>query len=88
MLYVYEGQAHIEGQVAESGHLVLFDSGSEAVLTTGHSKGMRALLLSGHPFGAPIARYGPFVMNTHTELAKAFSDYQAGRMGTLNSKDA
>ena len=49
---------------------------------------MRALLLSGHPFGAPIARYGPFVMNTHTELAKAFSDYQAGRMGTLNSKDA
>jgi quercetin 2,3-dioxygenase len=41
------------------------------------------LLLGGLPSGAPIAHYGPFVMNTRAEIAQAVEDYQAGRLGTV-----
>jgi redox-sensitive bicupin YhaK (pirin superfamily) len=44
--------------------------------------------MSGKPISEPIARYGPFVMNTKAELVQAVEDYQRGRMGHLSSPDA
>ena len=44
---------------------------------------LQALLLTGRPLGEPIARYGPFVMNTEAEIHQAFEDYRAGRMGFI-----
>lgn len=41
------------------------------------------IFFSGKPLGEPIARYGPFVMNTAAELQQAFAEYQLGKMGYL-----
>jgi redox-sensitive bicupin YhaK (pirin superfamily) len=43
------------------------------------------LLIGGVPLGEPVARYGPFVMNTEAEIHEAIDDYRAGRLGRIAS---
>jgi redox-sensitive bicupin YhaK (pirin superfamily) len=79
-LYVYEGELAI-GEPATKvgrGHVAVLGAGDELrVVADGPARG---LLVAGKPIGEPVARYGPFVMNTRDELEKAFEDYRAGTL--------
>ena len=63
----------------ESGHR-LYD-GDEVVVAS--ERAAELLLIGGAPLDEPIARYGPFVMNTVGELRQAMLDYQTGRFGVI-----
>jgi redox-sensitive bicupin YhaK (pirin superfamily) len=43
------------------------------------------LLIAGVPLNEPVARYGPFVMNTEGEIRQAIEDYRLGRMGAIDA---
>ena len=45
------------------------------------------LILAGKPLNEPIARHGPFVMNTREEIQQAVEDYQSGKMGEIAPND-
>ena len=47
----------------------------------GAAESSEIIVLTGEPIGEPVARYGPFVMNTEQEIRQAFSDFEKGRFG-------
>jgi quercetin 2,3-dioxygenase len=81
-LYVYEGAMRV-GEGSDAATVTAQElaelSPGEAVVLEGREAGSRAILVAGRPLREPVARYGPFVMNTREELMQAFADYQAGR---------
>jgi redox-sensitive bicupin YhaK (pirin superfamily) len=90
MVYVLDGQ----GTVGLDGHPV--QAHQTAVLGEGDTVTVRAestqqsatgslevLVLGGRPIRETVAHYGPFVMNTESEIRQAFEDFQAGRLGTI-----
>jgi quercetin 2,3-dioxygenase len=64
----------------ERGHLIL---GALDATQDSSAPNLEVLILGGRPIRESVAQYGPFVMNTRAELAEAFEDYQAGRMGQI-----
>lgn len=68
---------------ATEGNLVVCDRTSGSVNIGAVDRACEILLLGGEPLNEPIARYGPFVMNTREEIIQAFEDYQEGRLGSI-----
>jgi len=66
-----------EGQMLRPPKLVVFGDGDQ-VQVAAAGQGARFLLVSGKPLGEPIARYGPFVMNTAGEIQRALEDLRNG----------
>ncbi|HEY0681538.1 MAG TPA: pirin family protein [Steroidobacter sp.] len=87
LVYVFKGAATIgsDQRKVEEGQAALLGSGDSVQLSVAAEASGPAeiLLLSGKPLHEPVARYGPFVMNTREEIEQAFRDYQSGRFGLI-----
>jgi redox-sensitive bicupin YhaK (pirin superfamily) len=77
--YVFEGEGLFGDEQAKIGHprLVVFEDGDQVKVRTGKEL-VRFLLVSGKPLHEPVARYGPFVMNTREEIEQALEDLRRG----------
>ncbi|GEQ99971.1 hypothetical protein JCM17845_05950 [Iodidimonas gelatinilytica] len=74
---VCEGSLLVAGDRVPKGDLAVLSVGDGVHLEA--EAGTQALLLAAQPWHEPIARHGPFVMNSRAELVQAVQDYQAGR---------
>lgn len=81
-IYVYEGSASVgvgrEAATINAQELAVLGDGADVRLE-GRAARSRAILVAGKPLREPVARYGPFVMNTREEIMQAFADYQSGK---------
>ncbi len=86
-LYVFEGTMQVGDEPAartvRTHELAVLSDGGQVLLrgvTAGaDGRTARAILVAGRPLREPVAKYGPFVMNTREELQQAFADFQNGR---------
>ncbi|MGH7841281.1 MAG: pirin family protein [Candidatus Binataceae bacterium] len=85
--YVFAGAARFGAdarQVRAHQLAVLENDGESVSFAAAHAEEpLELLLIGGVPLREPIARYGPFVMNTKAEIAQAIADYQSGRFGRI-----
>jgi redox-sensitive bicupin YhaK (pirin superfamily) len=87
-VYVFGGEAKLGREarrVADGQIALLAGDGAAVSLAADAASAIPAnlLLIAGVPLGEPVARYGPFVMNTRDEIVQAVADYQGGRMGQI-----
>jgi hypothetical protein len=86
--YVIQGKGIFEqsNKIVERGNLVIFDKdGKEVYIQAAKDSkdSLELLLIGGIPLREPIARYGPFVMNTQQEIYQAIEDYRSGKIGRI-----
>ena len=75
--FIYEGDV-FAGQKLSKGQLAVYEKDGDVDFKTKDSKA-GIFFAAGEPLNEPVARGGPFVMNTRGEVLKAFSDYQEGK---------
>jgi redox-sensitive bicupin YhaK (pirin superfamily) len=82
-LLVLSGEATVNGggEVVEGG-LAIFARSGDGIAVTAQTDA-KALVMDGEPIAEPVVGRGPFVMNTHAEIEKAFEEYQLGLMGRI-----
>jgi len=90
LVYVLAGNGTVgeERRPVVTGQMAVFGAGDSLTLSAsdtrhGSTSGLDVLVLGGRPIREPVFAYGPFVMNTREEVAQAFEDYQAGRLGQV-----
>jgi len=82
MVYVFGGSVNIEDKTVSDGELGLSSMGESITFEAGH-EGAEYLILGGPEIKEPIARYGPFVMNTREEIMQAITDFNNGTLAQM-----
>jgi redox-sensitive bicupin YhaK (pirin superfamily) len=82
LMYLLDGNLEVNGETVNKKDLVWFKNDGESIQISGNKK-TRFIILSGEPIGEKVTSYGPFVMNTQTEIMQAMRDAQMGKMGIL-----
>jgi len=83
MLYLIKGSMRIKGYgLVDAENLLVFDKEGDNIEMS-FSENSQFLLVSGKPIKEKVTQYGPYVMNTQTEIMEAIRDYQMGKMGIL-----
>ena len=80
LAYPMTGGFRIGDTQVDEGTLALIEG--DDLTITGVASRSEVIVLTGRPIGEPVARYGPFVMNTDDEVRQAFIDFDRGRFGT------
>jgi hypothetical protein len=75
--FIYEGDV-FAGQKLSKGQLAVYENDGDVDFKTNDNK-TGIFFAAGEPLNEPVARGGPFVMNTRGEVLKAFSDYREGK---------
>ena len=81
LVYPMSGSFQAGGTLVEEGILAIVEG--TGITLTGVAASSEVILLTGEPIGEPVARYGPFVMNTEAEVRQAFSDFERGAFGPV-----
>ncbi|MEN8169242.1 MAG: pirin family protein [Pseudomonadota bacterium] len=77
-----EGRLAVDHEELVSGSLAVLGEGDQ-LEADAREEGARFLLIAGKPFNEPVARSGPFVMNSDEEIRQAYADYHEGLFGKV-----
>ncbi len=78
---MFDGEVTVgeEARPVRTHELAVLSEGAQIRLRGSSATQARAILVAGRPLKEPVAKYGPFVMNTREELQQAFVDFQSGK---------
>jgi redox-sensitive bicupin YhaK (pirin superfamily) len=89
-VYVLSGRGTVGpvGHPVHQGQLAVFGPGDRISVAAESAQdsnrpALEVLILGGRPIREPVFQYGPFVMNSKSELIQALEDYQAGKFGEI-----
>ena len=88
-VYLWRGSGYLgnDRTKAEFGQVGILGEGDEIRLEASSGEPLHVLLIGGVALNEPVARHGPFVMNTQEEIRQAFSDYQSGLLGKIEGAE-
>jgi redox-sensitive bicupin YhaK (pirin superfamily) len=84
-VYPFEGSVEVGTVSVGEGHLGILEGDGDLHMTS--KTGSRILVIAARPLNEPVARHGPFVMNTPEEIIQAFRDARSGEFGPLPSME-
>ena len=87
-LYYFKGSKVTLAEQSVSHTAVELRGDMDVEIFNGGNELAEFLLLQARPIGEPVAQYGPFVMNTQTEIRQAVMDYQRTQFGGWPWKDS